>query len=71
MINEKIEMRIFIKISSLSGHSSEEIYDDLKKVYGDSSYSLNNIYKWKRKILDGDKCILNKSRKKGAKSGKN
>ena len=58
----KEEMRIYIKISFLSGHSVDEIYNDLNIVYKENAYSKKTIRRWIKKI-DEEKIDFEKKPK--------
>ena len=56
------EQRVYCKIQAQLGFPPTEIYADLQKVYGNGALKYATIYKWVRRLNDGQESIENDPR---------
>ena len=59
---EKIETRGVIKFLHLKGYSAQQIYDEMKAVYGDDCPSYSTVKYWKRNFQTGHMSLTDQGR---------
>ena len=62
MLSVNVEQRVNVKFCVKLGKSATEMYDLLKKVYGDECLSRTQVFEWFKRFKEGKEEIGNDQR---------
>jgi len=53
MLSVNVDQRVIVKFCAKLGNSTTEMYNLLKKVYGDECLSCTQVFKWFKRFKEG------------------